>query len=134
MANKAPPSRKAPVSSGTASPTAPAANSIAAMAKKANVIVLRAPNRLPALPQKIAMNNRRVAGRHQQAAGQFALPGDHHEQRPVDEERRPEAGAAEGDDPGEPQPRLRDEAADIGKRIDWRGVLPAADQRLSLSR
>ena len=80
-------------------------------------MVRAAPKRFPALPQKIGHEQQRVAGRNQQSARQLALAGDHHEQRPVDEERRPEAGAAEGDQPGQPQPRLRDEAADIGERI-----------------
>ena len=72
---------------------------------------------LPGPAPEDGREQQRIAGRNQQPAGQLALAGDHHQHRPVDEERRPEAGAAEGDQPGEPQPRLRDEAADIGERI-----------------
>ena len=86
------------------------------MAKKASVMMLRAPYLLPGLPQIRRDEKQRVAGRCSRPPAS-SLDSNNHQERRIGGERRPEAGAAESDEPGEPQPRLRNEAADIGKRI-----------------
>ena len=122
MAKKAQQSRKTPATSGKRSPHSPAASSVPVMAKNASDMILRAPKRLPALPQKIAVNSSALPAETSRPPASSPSPGHHHEHRPIDEEGRPEAGAAEGDQPGEPQPRLGDEAADIGERIGRPGL------------
>src|SRR5438552_6197301 len=74
-------------------------------------------NALRELAEKISRTQNKLARRNQDAAGFLAEIAFDHEKRAIDEERRPEAGPAESNDPAEPEARLTHETADIDTRV-----------------
>ena len=94
-----------------------AASELRRPGRNAATITRRTPKRAAKRPtarfrNSIALPSEISAGRRE-----LAMARDHHVERREGEELAPPGRAAEGDQPGEPQPGLGEEAADAGERV-----------------